>query len=77
MAIVASGIAPTGARYRVFDDAYANISPEEMQRRRDRINRVVHAILTDYARRESAEAGAAPGGASKTHGTEDQTQYRE
>ena len=70
MAIVASGIAPTGARYRVFDDAYANISPEEMQRRRDRINRVVHAILMDYAEREAAKAEAARGGTTANQGTD-------
>ena len=70
MAIVASGIAPTGARYRVFDDAYANISPEEMQRRRDRINCVVHAILMDYAEREAAKKDADRGGAAADQWTD-------
>ena len=52
MAMIASGISSTGARYRIFDDAYANVSPEEMAMRRDRANRAAYAILMSYAKKE-------------------------
>ena len=52
MAIVKEGIASTGARYRIMDDDYAGIDPEENARRIAYACEVAHRILVDYARRQ-------------------------
>lgn len=51
MAILREGVAPNGARFVISDAAYANCTPEEIERRRRRANDAAYNILVGVARR--------------------------
>jgi len=61
MAVVMSGTASNGAKWRIHDDAYINASPEELERRRLYACEIAHRILVEeYRRNQRAhQAGAA------------------
>lgn len=53
MAIVASGVASTGAKWIIRDDCYINNTPEENERRRRHACDIAYRILCQYAREQS------------------------
>lgn len=55
MAIVKEFITPEGAHVTIHDDAYANASPEELQRREAEFYRVVARIIRKAAIRAAEE----------------------
>lgn len=55
MAIVQEGIASTGARYRIHDDAYINCTPEEIKQRHRRADDAAYSILLEVARKKIEE----------------------
>lgn len=55
MAVVREGITSGGVRYRIMDDAYAGVSPEELERRRRHACEAAYRILADCARREAGK----------------------
>lgn len=54
MAIVKSGVASNGARWRIHDDAYAGQPPEELERRRKAACEVAYSILVSVAQNNAA-----------------------
>lgn len=52
MAIVAEYKYPGGARVLIDDDCYRDVSPEEMQRRIERVQKTAWELLTAGMRRE-------------------------
>ena len=55
MAIVASGTASTGARWRIHDDAYINNTPEQNERIRLNACRIAYAALCRIYAEEQSE----------------------
>lgn len=55
MAVVREGITSGGVRYRIMDDAYAGVGPEELERRRRHACEAAYRILADCARREAGK----------------------
>ena len=54
MAVVREGVASNGAKWRIHDDAYIGVSPEELERRRRAACKIAHGILVEAARKEKA-----------------------
>lgn len=54
MAIIKSGVASNGARWRIHDDAYAGQPPEELERRRKAACEVAYSILVSVAQNNAA-----------------------
>lgn len=52
MAIVASGVASTGAKWVIRDDCYINNTPEENERLRRHACDIAYSILCQYARKQ-------------------------
>lgn len=64
MAIVRKFVASNGARVTIYDDDYADASPEELERRRQEHYDVVRRIVRRAAERAlAAEIAAGDGGA--------------
>ena len=55
MAVVRSGVAGNGARWRIHDDDYIRNTPEENARRRAYACGLAHQILIDVAMKEQKE----------------------
>ena len=49
MAVVTSGIASTGAKWRIHDDCYIDNTPERNEALRRDTNRAAYAILVQHA----------------------------
>lgn len=55
MAVVKEGVHASGFRYKICDDAYANISAAELSQRKANTDEIVHRILQEWAKKHPGE----------------------
>lgn len=56
MAIVMSGTASNGAKWRIHDDCYINNTPEQNEMLRRRACEIAYQAMVQYAREQAQEA---------------------
>ncbi len=55
MAVVMSGVASNGAKWRIHDDCYVNCTPEEIERRLRYASEVAYQALVQAMREKMAK----------------------
>lgn len=55
MAVVMSGVASNGAKWRIHDDCYINNTPEQNERLRQRACEIAHQMLVQHVREQMAK----------------------
>ncbi len=56
MAIVMSGTASNGAKWRIHDDAYIHKTPEQLEAQRRLACNIAYGILVEYAKKNGCGA---------------------